>query len=118
MAAHHVVGEDFELRLRIELRRLGEQQRLRHLLAVGLLRVGSDDDLALKHAARLSVHHDLEQLAARAARHGMLDQKGGVGMLTPAHQKGAGNIERRALAREAGMVWLRATLAPVENWKA
>ena len=69
MAAHHVVGEDLKLGLGIELRRLREQQRLRHLLAVGLLRVGRDDDLALEHAARLVVEHGLEQLAARATRH-------------------------------------------------
>jgi len=37
--ALYVVGEDFELRLRIDLRLVGEQQGLVRLLGVGLLRV-------------------------------------------------------------------------------
>ena len=100
VAAHHVVGEDLELGLGIELGRLGEQERLGHLLAVGLLRVGRDDDLALEHAARLAVEHGLEQLAAGAAGHGMLDEQRGVAMLAPAHEQGAGDVERRAFAGE------------------
>ena len=40
VAADHVVGEDLELGLGIELGRLRQHQRLRHLLAVGLLRAG------------------------------------------------------------------------------
>src|SRR4051812_47686892 len=36
--ALHVVGEDLELRLRIDLRLLGEEQGVVRLLAVGLLR--------------------------------------------------------------------------------
>ena len=75
MAADHVVGENLKLRLRIELGRLGKKQRPRHLLAVGFLGAGRDDDLALEHAARLVVENALEQLAARAARHAMLDQE-------------------------------------------
>ena len=38
MAADHVVGENLKLGLGIELGRLGQKQRSRHLLAVGLLR--------------------------------------------------------------------------------
>ena len=100
MAADHVVGEDLELRLGIELGRLGEQQRLRHLLAVGLLRAGRDDDLALEHAARLVVEHALEQLAARAARHAMIDHQRRVAMLLAAHQERAGDVERPPFAGE------------------
>ena len=101
MAAHHVVGEDLKLGLRIELGRLGEQKRLGHLLAVGLLGVRRDDDLALEDAARLAVEHGLEQLAARAMRHRMLDEQRRVAMLTAAHEQCAGNIEDRAFAGEA-----------------
>ncbi len=68
VAADHVVGENLKLGLGIELGRLRQQQRLRHLLAVGLLRAGRNDDLALEHAARLVVEHGLEQLAAGAMR--------------------------------------------------
>src|SRR5512135_1685778 len=75
MAADHVVGENLKLGFRVELRRLREQQRLRHLLAVGLLRIGRDDDLALENTARLAVENRLEQLAAGATRHGMLDEQ-------------------------------------------
>ena len=39
VAALHVVGEDLELRLVVGLGALGQQQRLRHHLGVGLLRV-------------------------------------------------------------------------------
>ena len=100
MAAHHVVGENLKLRLGIELGALRQQQRARHLLAVGLLRAGRDDDLALEHAARLAVEHALEQLAAHAARHAVLDQERGVAMLMAAQQKGARHVGGRALARE------------------
>jgi hypothetical protein len=50
--ALHVVGEDLELRLGVDRRVVGEQQRLVRLLRVGLLRVLPDDDLAVEHAAR------------------------------------------------------------------
>ncbi len=44
-----------------------QQQRLRHHLAVGLLRVRLDDDLALEDARGLAVDDGLEQLAAVAS---------------------------------------------------
>ena len=50
--ALHVVGEDLELRLGVDLRVVGEQQRAVGLLGVGLLRVRPDDDLAVEHRAR------------------------------------------------------------------
>ena len=50
--ALHVVGEDLELRLRVDLRVVGQQQRLVRLLRVGLLRVLADDDLAVEDRAR------------------------------------------------------------------
>src|SRR6478672_628933 len=103
VAAHHVIGEDLKLRLRVELSRLGEQQRLRHLLAVGLLRAGRDDNLALEHAARLVVEHGLEQLAARAARNAMLDEQSRVAMLMAAHQKRSRHVEGRSLAGKGGI---------------
>ena len=50
--ALHVVGEDLELRLGVDGRAVGQQQRAVGLLGVGLLRVLPDDDLAVEHRAR------------------------------------------------------------------
>ena len=47
--ALHVVGEDLQLRLGVDLRVVGQEQRLVGLLRVGLLRVLADDDLAVEH---------------------------------------------------------------------
>src|SRR5436853_7420179 len=49
MAAGDVVGEDLELRLAVGLGLVGQQQRPRHHLAVGLLRVLAHDDAPLEH---------------------------------------------------------------------
>src|SRR5262245_52873460 len=101
MAADHVVGENLKLGLGIEFGRLRQEQRPRHLLAVGLLRARRDDDLALEYPARIAVEHTLEELAAHAMRHAVLDQERGVAMLPVAQEKGAGNISRHPLARKA-----------------
>ena len=75
MAALHVVGEDLELGLVAHRGVLGEEERRRHHLAVGLLCVRAHDDLALEDAARAVIDRRLEQLAALAARHGMIDDE-------------------------------------------
>ena len=49
--ALHVVGEDLELRLGVDRRVVGQQQRPVGLLGVGLLRVVPDDDLAVEDGA-------------------------------------------------------------------
>src|SRR5262245_33962373 len=100
MAADHVVGENLELGLAIELGRLGQKQRSRHLLAVGLLRARGDNDLALEYPARIAVEHALEELATHAMRHAVLDQERRIAMLPVAQEKGAGNIGRSPLARK------------------
>ena len=66
--ALHVVGEDLELRLGVDLRVVGEQQRLVGLLRVGLLRVLPDDDLAVEDGARPAGQDALVDLVARAVR--------------------------------------------------
>ena len=63
VAALHIVGEDFEFRLGIDLRVRRQQQRLVHLVAVGLLRIRAHLDLALKHAARPAGQHVFHGLA-------------------------------------------------------
>ena len=67
MAAFDVVGENLQLRLGIDFGVGRQQQRLVHLVAVGLLRIARDLDLALEHAARPAGQHVLHRLAGRAA---------------------------------------------------
>ena len=81
MGALHVVGEDLEFRLVVHGAALGQEQRRRHHAAVGLLGVGRHDDLALEDAGRLAVDDGLEQLAAVAMGHGVVDHQRRVGML-------------------------------------
>ena len=87
VAADHVVGVDLELGLGIELGVLRQHERLGHLLAVALLRIGAHDHLALEDAARPVGQHALEQLAAHAAGHGMVDHQRGVDVLGAAAEE-------------------------------
>ena len=73
--ALHVVGEDLELRLRVDLRIVGEQQRLVRLLGVGLLRVGPHDDLAVEDGAGVPAQDPFVQLVAAAVRLGVVDRR-------------------------------------------
>ena len=81
VAADHVVGEDFQLRLVVGFGLVRQQQRARHHLGVGLLRVRLDDDLALEHAVAFAVEHRLELLAALAAAGGVVDHQRVVDVL-------------------------------------
>ena len=59
--------------------RLGrQQQRLVHLVAVGLLRDARHLDLALEHAARMAGQHVLHGLARRAGRRVVRDDGGEI----------------------------------------
>ena len=98
--ANDVVGVDLELGLGIELRIRRQHQHLRHLLAVGFLRVRPHDDLALEDAARLVLQHALEQLAANAGRHRMIHDERRIHVLRIARKKHAGEIELGILALE------------------
>ncbi len=73
MRALDVVGEDLELRLGVDLRILGQQQRRVRLLRVGLLRVGPDDDLAVEDAACAIGEDALVHFAAAAVRPRVID---------------------------------------------
>ena len=70
-----VVGENLELRLRVDLRILREQQRAVGLLGVGLLSVRSDDDLAVEDAARAIRQDAFVDLAAAAVRPSVIDRR-------------------------------------------
>ena len=73
--AFHVVGEDLQLRLGVDGRVVGQQQRLVGLLGVGLLGVLADEDLAVEDAAGLAVEDALVQLVAGAVRLGVVDDR-------------------------------------------
>ncbi len=70
-----VVGEDLELRLGVDLRVVGQQQRLVRLLRVGLLRVGPDDDLAVEDRRGAIGEDALVDLAAVAVRLRVIDRR-------------------------------------------
>ena len=74
VGALHVVGEDLELRVRVDLRVVGQQQRAVGLLRVGLLRVVPDDDPAVEHRLRLAGEDALVELVAGAVRHRVIDR--------------------------------------------
>src|SRR5215831_5688692 len=79
--ALHVVGEDLELRLRVDVRGVGEQQRVVRLLAVRLLRDRPDVDLSVEYAVRPPVENALVQLSAERVRLSVDDLRLVVAML-------------------------------------
>ena len=68
MRALHVVGVDLELRLRLDLGVVAEQQVLAGLVGVGLLRVLVDVDVSGEDAGRAVVQDALVELVALAVR--------------------------------------------------
>ena len=74
VGALHVVGEDLELRVGVDLRVVREQQRPIGLLGVGLLRVGTHEDAAVEHRLRLAGQDALVELVAGAVRRGVVDR--------------------------------------------
>ena len=73
MRAFHVVGEDLELGLGVDLDVGRQQQIVVGLIGVGLLGVAPDHDLAGEHRVRLAVEHALVELVADAAGLGVVD---------------------------------------------
>ena len=99
MAALHVVGEDFQLRLGRELAIVRQQQRVAGHLGVGLLRVLVDVDAALEDAARLAGHDVADHFRRAGVRHGVVEHHGHVGMRVAGQQIDAAQREVGALAR-------------------
>src|SRR3546814_2531281 len=64
MAADDVVGIDLQFRLGVDLGLVGQQQHLAELVAVGVLGIAMDDDLALEHRARGVVDRSEEHTSA------------------------------------------------------
>ncbi len=100
VTALHVVGENFKLRLVVGLRTLGQKQRLRHHLGVGLLRAVAHDDAALEHAVGLAVEHGLEHLAALAAARDVVGDERRIGVLAVLDQRSAADAGHGVLAVE------------------
>ena len=98
--ALHVVRENLELRLRVDLRVVREQQRLVRLLRVRLLRVLTDDDLAVEDRAGLAGQDALVELVARAVRHRVVDRRVRVDERVAAGHIQAVERAFRALARQ------------------
>ncbi len=73
--ALHVVGENLELRLRVDARTVGQEQGAVGLLGVGLLGVLPDDDLPVEHRARGAAEDSLVDLVAAVVRLGMVDRR-------------------------------------------
>src|SRR5947208_1643788 len=71
--ALHIVGVNFELRLSIDLRIVGEQQVAVGLLGVGLLRILVHDNAPVEDAVRMAVKNAVVELTAAAMRASMLD---------------------------------------------
>src|SRR6202522_439407 len=68
MRTLHVVGINFQLRLGVDLRIVGEQQITICLLGISLLRVLVDNDAPVKNAVRMTVEDAAIKLPALAVR--------------------------------------------------
>jgi hypothetical protein len=55
----HIVGKDFQLRLRVDLRVVGKQQIAIGLFGVRFLGLLVDDDSAMKHSPRLPIQNSV-----------------------------------------------------------
>ena len=84
MSALHVVGVDFQLRLRVDRRALGEQQVLVALDGVRLLRLGTDDDAPVEDALALAVEDPFVKFVAVRVRPGVIERSVVVDVLPAA----------------------------------
>ena len=103
MRAFHIVGINFQLRLGVDLRVVGEQQVAVGLLGVGLLRIFVDDNAAVENAVRVIIQNAVVKLAAAAVRAGVLDEHVIVEMLAAIADEQAVDQALAALAREHRM---------------
>ena len=100
--AFDVVGENLELRLGVDGRVVGQEQRLVGLLGVGLLGVLADEDLAVEDAVGLAVEDALVKLVTGAVRHGVVDAGVVVDVLLAVGHIKAVERAFAAFAREHG----------------
>ena len=74
MRTLHVIRMNLQLRLRVDLRIVGEEQIAVGLFGIGLLCVFVHDDPAVKDTMSMIVQDSVIKLPAAAVRAGMLDQ--------------------------------------------
>ena len=103
MRALHVVRKDLELRLGVDLRPLGQQQRVVGLLAIRLLRFGMDVHLAIEDAVRRAVEDALVQLPAVAVGLHMFDARLVVDVLVAVAEVEAVQRGTAAFAAQLGV---------------
>ena len=84
MAALHVVGEDLELRLGVDLRVRREQEIVVALARVGMLRIAVDQHPAVEDAPPAPVEEALVDLLAPPARLAVVDPGMEIDVLAPA----------------------------------
>ena len=103
MGALHVVGINFQLRLGVDLRIVGQQQVAIGLLGIGLLRVLVHHDAAVEHAMRVVVENAVVKLPAGTMRAGVLHQHVIIEMLPAGADKEPINQALAAFAGEHRM---------------
>ena len=102
MRAFHVVGVNFQLRLGVGGRVVGEQQIFVRLLRVGLLRDGMNVNPSVENALRFVVEDAVEILVAGAMRLRVLDNHVMIGQLLAAREVKAVQNAFQAFAGEFG----------------
>ena len=94
MAALHIIGKDFEFRLIVHRRTIVQQDRAAHHLAIGFLRMRTDNDFALENAGRLIIQHMGEMLATDAFGNRVVDHQSRIDMLPVFEQRCTRNRRR------------------------
>src|SRR5690606_16581989 len=100
MAALDVVGVDLELRPRVDLRLLGEQQVVAALAGVDLLRAGADQQLAAEYSAPAAVGDASKRRVARRVRRRVIDMDLVVDMPAGRGEEDAEDVRARACSGE------------------
>ena len=103
MAALHVVGVDFQLRLGVHAGFAGGAEVAVGLLRVGVLRAGTHQDEPGESARGLVVEHVLEELVRRAAGHGVVNARVVVHVLVLVGDGHAAEVDFSPLASQSNI---------------
>ena len=101
--ALHVVSQNLELWLRVDLRIVGKQQVPIGLLGIGLLRLLVDDDSPVENAVRPIIQNPVVKLAAPAMRTEVFDEHVVVQVLATLSDEKAVDQAFAAFARQNRM---------------
>ena len=94
MAALHVIGKNLKLGLVVHRRAIVQQNGAAHHLAIGFLRMRTDNDFALENAGRLIIQHMGEMLATDAFGNRVVDHQSRIDMLPVFEQRCTRNRRR------------------------